>query len=110
MKTSGAAWTLLVIAALLELVWALALKQSEGFTRLWPSVLGVTVALTSFVLLSFAITSLPVGTAYAVWVGIGAAGVYVAGVAAFGEELTWARAGCVLLILGGVAGLKLTED
>ncbi|UCM91979.1 DMT family transporter [Streptomyces marincola] len=104
-----AAWGLLLVAALLEAVWAVALKQSEGFTRLWPGVVGVGVALLSFVLLTFALTGLPVGSAYAIWVGIGAAGVFVTGVLALGEPFSAARAGCVALILAGVAGLRLLE-
>ncbi|MFF4764806.1 DMT family transporter [Streptomyces sp. NPDC001292] len=104
------AWSILAVAALLELVWALALKQAEGFTRLWPSVLALAGALTSFLLLSLAIRTLPVGTAYAVWVGIGAAGVFVAGVVALGERVSPTRVLCVGLILAGVVGLRLLED
>ena len=69
------AWLFLVAAGLLEIVWAIALKQSDGFTRLWPSVIGISTALASFLLLTMALRHLPVGTAYAVWVGIGAIGV-----------------------------------
>lgn len=109
MRGAGAAWVLLALAALLEVVWALALKQSEGFTRLWPSVLGVSMACASFGLLSFALRDLPVGTAYAAWVGIGAAGVFLAGVTFLGEQLTWTKAACVAFVLAGTIGLRLTE-
>jgi quaternary ammonium compound-resistance protein SugE len=102
-------WLSLVIAALLELVWATALKRSEGFTRLWPSVIGLSVALLSVVVLSMALRDLPVGTAYAVWVGLGSLGVAVTGMVAFGESVTPARVACLGLILIGVIGLKAVE-
>lgn len=104
------AWALLVVAGLLEIVWATALKQSDGFSRLWPSVIGVGAATISFVLLSAALRSLPVGTAYAVWVGIGALGVAVAGVVLQGEPASPVRAGFLLLILAGVVGLRALES
>lgn len=103
------AWVLLVFAGLLEIVWALALKQAQGLTRLWPAVLGITAAVVSFGLLSASLKSLPVGTAYAVWVGIGAVGVAVAGILALGESASPARLLCLALILGGVIGLKALE-
>jgi quaternary ammonium compound-resistance protein SugE len=103
------AWILLIGAGLLEMVWALALKQTAGFTRVWPSVIGVTAAVVSFVMLTFALRSLPVGTAYAVWVGIGALGVAVAGMLALGESVSIARLGFLALILIGVIGLRLVE-
>lgn len=111
MSDSGTsvAWSLLLAAGLLEIVWATALKQADGFTRLWPSVLAVTVSGASFVLLAVALQNLPVGTAYAVWVGIGALGVAVAGILALGEPATPARLGFLALIVIGVAGLKLIE-
>lgn len=101
------AWALLVGAGLLEIVWAIALKQSEGFARLWPSVIGLTSAVASFAMLALALKWLPVGTAYAVWVGIGTVGVAIAGIVAFGEPATAARLLCLTLIVGGVIGLKL---
>ncbi|WP_199433986.1 quaternary ammonium compound efflux SMR transporter SugE [Qaidamihabitans albus] len=104
------AWAVLLVAALLELVWALALKQADGFSRLWPSVLGVGAAAVSFVLLTFALRSLPVGTAYAVWVGVGAFGVAVLGIVALGESASLPRLGFLALILAGVIGLRLVED
>lgn len=103
------AWVLLVTAGLLELVWATALKQSDGFTRLGPSIVGVTVSLVSFALLALALRHLPVGTAYAVWVGIGAVGVTLAGIVYLGEAVTLPRLLCILLIVSGVVGLRLLE-
>jgi quaternary ammonium compound-resistance protein SugE len=103
------AWAVLVGAGLLEVVWAIALKHTHGFTRLWPSVLGVTAAVVSFVMLSSALKSLPVGTAYAVWVGIGALGVALAGMVALGESAAPLRVGFLALILIGVVGLKIVE-
>jgi quaternary ammonium compound-resistance protein SugE len=102
-------WALLLAAAALEVVWALAMKESHGFTRLWPSVLAIGAAATSFTLLSLALRDLPVGMAYAVWVGLGAAGVVLAGIAVLGEAVSPLRLGFVLLILAGVAGLHLVE-
>lgn len=103
------AWFLLIGAGLLEIVWAIALKQTGGFTRLWPSVIGVTAAVVSFVMLTFALKSLPVGTAYAVWVGIGAVGVAIAGIVAFGESASLTRVVLLGLILIGIIGLKAIE-
>ncbi|GAA2078328.1 DMT family transporter [Actinomadura alba] len=103
------AWILVLIAALLEIVWALALKVSDGFTKPWPSILGVTTAILSFVLLSLALRSLPVGTAYAIWVGLGALGVALAGIVALGESASTVRLACLTLILIGVVGLRATE-
>jgi quaternary ammonium compound-resistance protein SugE len=103
------AWILLVVAGLLEIVWATAIKQSDGFSRLWPSAIGVGAATVSFVLLAVALRSLPVGTAYAVWVGIGALGVAAAGVVAHHEPATPARALFLLLILAGVIGLRALD-
>ncbi|MGW8531562.1 DMT family transporter [Nocardiopsis sp. NPDC055824] len=102
-------WALLLAAAALEVVWALAMKESHGFSRLWPSALAVGAAATSFTLLSLALRDLPVGTAYAVWVGLGAAGVVLAGIALLGEAVSPLRIGFVVLILVGVAGLHLVE-
>ncbi|MFV2085101.1 DMT family transporter [Micromonospora sp. LOL_021] len=101
------AWVLLVVAGLLETGFALALKQSAGFTRLVPSVLFVVVALGSFGLLSLALRDLPVGTAYAVWIGIGAAGTAIAGILWYGEPGHAARLVSIALIVAGVVGLRL---
>lgn len=103
------AWALLIGAGLLEIVWAVALKHTGGWTRFWPSAVGIASAVASFLMLSAALRSLPVGTAYAVWVGIGAAGVAVAGILALGESASAARLACLGLILAGVIGLKLVE-
>jgi quaternary ammonium compound-resistance protein SugE len=103
------AWAMLVAAGLLEILWATAMKESEGFTRLWPSVIGITSSLVSFVVLALALKHLPVGSAYAVWVGIGAGGVAVVGILHFGDAFTPLRLLCIALILSGVLGLRLLE-
>jgi quaternary ammonium compound-resistance protein SugE len=103
------AWFLLITAGLLEIVWAIALKYSSGFTQLWPSVIGLIAALVSFVMLTMALKSLPVGTAYAVWVGIGALGVALTGMIALGESASPVRLCLLALIVIGVAGLKIIE-
>lgn len=99
-------WTLLLLAAALEIVWAAGLKSTEGFTRLWPSAGVVAAMAASMGLLALAARGLPIGTAYAVWTGIGAAGTAVAGIVLFGESASPARLGCIALIVAGVAGLK----
>jgi quaternary ammonium compound-resistance protein SugE len=99
-------WAIVVIAGLMETGWALGLKYSEGFTRLWPSVVTVVLALGSFYLLSVAMKTLPVGTAYAVWVGIGAVGTAIAAVFLFQEPVSSMRVLGVALILAGIAALK----
>lgn len=103
-------WIILFGAALLECVWAIAFKQSEGFTRAWPAIVGVVTAVASVVLLTVALRSLPVGTAYAVWTGLGAVGVAVVGIVRFGESASPARLGFLALILVGVAGLRFLES
>lgn len=99
-------WILLIIAGLLEVGWAIGLKYSEGFTRLWPSVFTVVTMALSVFLLAAAMRSLPVGTAYAVWTGIGAVGTVILGIVLFGESASFARLVCVGLIIAGIAGLK----
>lgn len=99
-------WVLVVLAGLLETGWALGLKYSQGFTRPVPSALTVAGALMSFWLLSLAMRDLPVGTAYAVWVGIGAAGAVIAGALFLGEPLNLLRVAGVTLILAGIVALK----
>jgi quaternary ammonium compound-resistance protein SugE len=101
------AWIVLIAAGALEVVWAIALKRADGLSRLWPSVVGLTTAWISFALLALALRSLPVGTAYAVWVGIGATGVALVGIVALGEPASSARLVFLALIVIGVAGLKL---
>lgn len=102
-------WLLLLGAGLLEIVWAVALKASGGFVRPWPAAVGITAAVASFVMLALALRTLPVGTAYAVWVGIGALGVAVAGIVALGETASPLRLGFLALILVGVVGLRVIE-
>ena len=103
------AWTILICAGLLEIVWAIMLKFADGFTRFWPSAIGLAAAIASFVMLSVALKSLPVGTAYAVWVGIGVFGVAVAGMTALGEGVSVLRLTFLALILVGIIGLKIVE-
>ena len=102
------AWMILVVAGLLEVGWAVGLKYTEGFTRLWPTVGTVGAMVLSVGLLGLAMRTLPVGTAYAVWTGIGALGTVILGMVLFGEPATLARLLCVGLILAGIVGLKLT--
>lgn len=104
------AWVLLIAAGVLEIVWAVALDDARGFTRLWPSVVGIAAAWTSFGLLALALRTLPAGTAYAVWTGIGVVGVAVVGILARGESASPARLVFLVLILAGVVGLKLADS
>ena len=101
------AWFILIVAGLFEIVWALGLKSSLGFTRLWPSVMTIAAMVVSFYLLSIAMRSLPVGTAYAVWTGIGAVGTVVLGMLWYGDPVTVGRLLCLGLILAGLVGLKV---
>ena len=103
------AWWYLLVAGLLEIVWATALKYTDGFTRVGPSVLGIAAAAASFFLLALALKTLPIGTGYAIWVGIGVVGTAAVGVVALGEPVTTARLGFLALILIGIIGLKLVE-
>jgi quaternary ammonium compound-resistance protein SugE len=102
------AWIYLVLAGLFEIGWAIGLKYSEGFTRLWPSVATLAAMAVSIVLLALAAKQLPIGTAYAVWTGIGAVGAVLLGIVLFHDPATPARLACVGLILLGIIGLKLT--
>lgn len=102
------AWIILVIAGLLEVVWAYFMKQSEGFTRLWPSVITLTAMLGSFALLSWSMRVLPLGTAYTVWTGIGAVGAFALGVMFLGESLNLMRLTAALLILSGLVLMRLS--
>ena len=101
-------WIILFIAGLLEVVWAIGLKYTHGFTRLTPSVITVTAMIVSIVLLSWAMRSLPVGTAYAVWTGIGAGGAAITGILLLGESASLARIASLALIVAGIVGLKLS--
>ncbi|WP_129645251.1 quaternary ammonium compound efflux SMR transporter SugE [Peristeroidobacter agariperforans] len=103
------AWVLLLIAGLFEIGWAIGLKYTDGFTRLWPSIGTAVSMIVSVALLSWAMRSLPVGTAYAVWTGIGAVGTVLLGIVLFGEAMTPARLACVALIVAGILGLKLAS-
>lgn len=101
------AWILLIIAGLLETVWAVAMKYSEGFTRLWPSVLVVTAMAASVYLLAASLKTLPLGTAYSVWTGIGAVGAVIYGIFFLDESKDILKLLFVMLIIGGIVGLKL---
>lgn len=103
------AWLILLAAGLIEIVMALALKSSEGLTRLWPSVIGLTSAIASVLLLTFAVKILPMTTAYAVWTGIGAIGVTLIGIFIFDESASPLRLLCIAAVFGGMIGLHLIE-
>lgn len=103
------AWINLVIAGLLEIGWAVGLKYTEGFSRLWPSVATVSVMIASFALLSQALKTIPIGTGYAVWTGIGAAGTAIIGMIYLGEPREALRVLCIVLIIAGVVGLKFAS-
>lgn len=101
------AWVFLGIAGLLEIVWASAMKQSAGFSRLWPSVVTIVAMLASFALLALAMKSLPQSVSYAVWVGIGAVGVAIVGVVRYHERLSAGQWVCLALIAVGIVGMKV---
>ena len=103
------AWAILIVAGLFEIAWAIGLKYTEGFTRLWPSVLTGTSMVASVVLLGVAMKSLPVGTSYAVWVGVGAVGTATLGIVLFGESASAGRLVSLGLIVAGIVGLKLAS-
>jgi len=103
------AWTLLLVAGLLEVGWAIGLKYTEGFTRPWPSFFTLVAMVASVLLLGIAMKSLPVGTSYAVWVGIGAVGTAILGMVLFGEPATAGRLVSLGLIVAGIVGLKLAS-
>jgi quaternary ammonium compound-resistance protein SugE len=103
------AWLVLTVAGLFEVGWAIGLKYTDGFSKLWPSVATAAAMVVSVVLLGWAMRSLPVGTAYAVWTGIGAVGTVVLGIVLFGEPATLGRLACVALIVAGIIGLKITH-
>jgi quaternary ammonium compound-resistance protein SugE len=100
-------WLVLGLAGLFEIAWAVGIKYTEGFSRLWPSVGTVAAMVASVLLLGHAVKTLPLGTAYAIWTGIGAVGTALAGMALFGEAATAARLVCIGLIAAGIVGLKL---
>jgi quaternary ammonium compound-resistance protein SugE len=103
------AWILLGLAGLFEIVWAVGLKYAEGFTRFWPSAITIAAMAASMYLLALAARALPIGTAYAVWTGIGAVGAALLGIVLFGESASLARLGCIALIVAGIVGLKLSS-
>lgn len=103
------AWISLFVAGLLEVVWAFAMKQSEGFSRLWPSVVTIGAMILSFGLLSWSMRSLPLGTAYMVWTGIGAVGAFAVGVVVLGESVSPMRIAAAAMIAGGLVLMKLSS-
>lgn len=103
------AWIFLLIAGLLEVVWATAMKYSEGFSRLWPSVLTIVAMIASFGLLSASMKTLPLGTAYTIWTGIGAVGAFIVGIAFLGEHLSMMRVLAAVLIVSGLVLMKLSS-
>jgi quaternary ammonium compound-resistance protein SugE len=103
-------WFILFIAGLFEIAWAIGLKYSEGFTKLWPSVFTVAAMITSMGLLSFSVKSLPVGTAYAVWTGIGAVGTAILGIILFNDSKDFMRLFFIFLIITGIIGLKFYSN
>ena len=105
--TPNLAWVLLLLAGLLEIVWSVSMKASHGFTKHDFTAITLVAAVLSFWLLGLALRQLPVGTAYAVWTGLGAVGAAVFGIALFGESLSIARIGCIALIVLGIVGLKV---
>ena len=104
------AWIHLIIAGVLEIFWAISLKYTEGFSRLWPSVLTIAGMIASFYFLAQALKTIPVGTGYAIWTGIGAAGTAILGIILFSEPASWPRLVCIGLIVTGIIGLKLTSS
>lgn len=103
------AWAYLLLAGLFEVVWATAMKQSHGFSRLWPSVITIVGMIISFALLSWSMRTLPLGTAYTIWTGIGAVGAFVIGIVMFGEAITMMRVAAAVLIVSGLVLMKLAS-
>ena len=106
---NGLAWSYLVLAGLLEIVWAIGLKYTHGFSRVLPSVVTITAMIASILFLALALRAIPVGTGYAAWTGIGSIGTAILGIALFGEPATAARLACIGLIIAGIVGLKLVS-
>lgn len=104
------AWIMLFVAGVLEVVWAYSMKQSEGFTRLVPSIITIVMMAASFGLLSFAMRSIPLGTAYTIWTGIGAVGAFVVGIVVLGEHVNPTRIIAALLIVSGLVLMKMSAD
>lgn len=103
-------WIYLIVAALLEVGWAIGLKHTENWTRLWPSVTTLALMVASLYFLSLALRTLPIGTAYAMWTGLGAVGTALLGMVLFGEPRSAMRLMCLALIVAGIVGLKLTAE
>jgi quaternary ammonium compound-resistance protein SugE len=103
------AWLYLVVAGIFEVVWATSLKYTDGFTKLYPSIITIVGMIISFMFLSISLKTLPLGTAYAIWTGIGAIGTVIIGILMFGEPQSIARILFVVLIISGIVGLKLTS-
>ena len=103
------AWLCLIIAGLFEVAWAIGLKYTDGFSRVWPSVLTILAMIISFGFLAQALKTIPVGTGYAVWTGIGAVGTATLGIILFSESASWTRLGSIGLILAGIIALKATS-
>ncbi|HBI70327.1 MAG TPA: quaternary ammonium compound-resistance protein SugE [Massilia sp.] len=104
------AWIMLFVAGVFEVVWAYSMKQSEGFTRLLPSIVTIVMMAASFGLLSFAMRSIPLGTAYTIWTGIGAVGAFVVGIVVLGEQVNPTRIIAALLIVCGLVLMKMSAD
>ncbi len=102
-------WIYLLIAAAFEIGWALGLKYSHGLTRPLPTIITVVALIVSFVFLALAVRTIPIGTGYAIWTGIGAVGTAILGIVLFGEPATWPRLVCITLIVAGLIGLKLSS-
>jgi len=106
-RSNAMAWIYLLVAGLFEVVWAIGLKYTEGWTRLWPSVGTLAAMAVSFWCLSQSLKSIPIGTGYAIWTGIGAVGAAALGIVLFGDSASWPRLLCIGLIVSGVIGLKV---
>ena len=104
------AWSALLLAGVLEIGWAVGLKYTDGFSRLWPSVTTIGAMVVSLLLLGLAVRTLPIGTAYAVWTGIGTVGTVLLGMALFGEPASPLRLAFIAMIIAGIIGLKLVTD
>jgi quaternary ammonium compound-resistance protein SugE len=104
------AWIALIVAGILEIVWAFSMKQSEGFTKLLPSVITIVMMLASFGLLAYSMRTLPLGTAYTIWTGIGAVGAFLVGITILGEAVSLARAVAAILIVSGVVLMKISTS
>jgi quaternary ammonium compound-resistance protein SugE len=101
-------WIILILAGLLEVTWAVGLKYTEGFTKLVPTLLTLTAMTGSIALLGLALRTLPLGTAYAIWTGIGTVGTVIFGIVVLNEPASAIRIGCIAMIIGGIVGLKMT--